>query len=62
MDDYLKGRKLITVVKNDKSDWRVVKSGVPQGSDFAPIMFLINVTYMTKGVSSYISLFADYAN
>ena len=37
-----------------------MKSGVPQGSVLALIMFLVYVNYMT-GVSSYISLFADDA-
>ena len=62
MEDYLKGREMRTVVKDEKSEWREVKSGVPQGSSvWAPIMFLIYVNDMTEGVSSYISLFANDA-
>ena len=38
MEDYLKGREMRTVVKDEKSDRRKVKSGVPQGSDLATIM------------------------
>ena len=30
MDDYLKGKEMRTVVKDEKSEWREVKSGVPQ--------------------------------
>ena len=61
MEDYLKGREMRTVVKDDKSEWMEVKSGVPQGSVLAPIMFLIYVNDITEGVSSYISLLADDA-
>ena len=61
MEDYLKGREMRTVVKDEKSEWSEVKCRIPQGSVLAPIMFLIYVNDMTKGVSSYISLFADDA-
>ena len=61
MEDYLKGREIRTVVKEEKSKWREVKSGVPQGSVLAPIMFRLYVNDMADGISSYISLFADDA-
>ena len=32
MEDYLKGREMRTVIKDEKSEWKEVKSGVPQGS------------------------------
>ena len=38
-----------------------MKSGLPQGSVLALIMFLVYVNDMTAGVSSYISLFTDDA-
>ena len=53
--------KMKTEVKVEKSEWREVKSGVPQGSVLAPIMFLVYVNNMTERVSVYIRLFADDA-
>ena len=44
MDDYLKGRKMRTV-KDKKSEWREVKSGITQGSILEPIIFLV-ASYM----------------
>ena len=61
MEHYLKGREMRTVVKYEQSKWKEVKNGVPQGSVLAPIMFLIYVTDMTEGVSSYTSMFVDDA-
>ena len=29
MEDYLKGREIRTVVKDEKSQWKKVKNGVP---------------------------------
>ena len=61
MKEYLKEREMRTIVKNQKLEWGEVKSGVPQGSVLAPIIFLVYVNDMTKQVNSYISLFADDA-
>lgn len=61
MASYLMGREMRTVVKDIKSEWRNVESGVPQGSVLAPIIFLVYVNDMAEGVNSYINLFADDA-
>ncbi len=54
----LSNRMMRTTKRDKKSSWGFVKSGVPQGSALAPIMFVVYVNDMT-GVESYMSLFAD---
>ena len=61
MAHFLSNREIRTIIKNQKSEWWNVKSGVPQGSVLVPVMFLVYVNDMTEGVNSYMSLFADDA-
>ena len=61
IESYLRGREMRTVIKDAKSDWLVVESGVPQGSVLAPVLFLVYVNDMPEGVNSYMNLFADDA-
>ena len=61
MEDFLTNRLMRTSIRNGKSSWRRVTSGVPQGSVLAPIMFAIYINDMIEGVNSYMTLFADDA-
>jgi len=61
MEDFLEGRKMRTVVRGEKSEWREVTSGVPQGSVLAPVMFIVYINDLTEGITSYMNMFADDA-
>ena len=61
MENYLRGREMRTIVRGIKSEWKMVSSGVPQGSVLGPIMFLLYVNDMPIGINSYMNMFADDA-
>ena len=61
LEDFLTNREMRTIIKDKVSNWCPVRSGVPQGSVLAPIMFAVYINDMVDGVTSYVSLFADDA-
>ena len=63
MKDFLKGRKMRTVLRGKYSSWKEVTSGVPQGSVLAPIMFLVYINDIKDSIGneSYMNMFADDA-
>ena len=59
--DYLRGREQCVVIGGQKSERRIVASGVPQGSILGPLLFVLFINDMTKCVSdkTNIALYAD---
>ena len=56
---WLIGRKQRVVINGVRSDWGMVKSGVPQGSVLGPLLFIIYINDIDIGITSRISKFAD---
>lgn len=61
MENYLQGRKMKTLVRDDLSEWNEVAREVLEGSVLAPIMLLIHANDMSDERCFYIGLSADDA-
>ena len=60
LQSYLLNRKQRVVLEGKAHDWKLVLSGVPQGSQIVPLLFILYINDLTHHVDSCeISLYAD---
>ena len=59
LTSYLDKRKQRVLLNGCESDWAIVESDVPQGSALEPLLFLIYINDLEKGIKSKITFFAD---
>ena len=57
--NYLSNRKQRVVINGSESKWEDIKSGVPQGSVLGPLLFLVYINDLEKGLKSTVNFFAD---
>ena len=59
ISNWLYGRKQRVCIKGYASTWKMVTSGVPQGSVLGPLSFLIFINDLDEGIINSILKFAD---
>ena len=59
IEKWLTHRKQRVIVDGEISNWKSVLSGVPQGSELGPILFLIYINDLEDDISSKVVKFAD---
>ena len=59
ISDFLLDRSMHVTVSGAESGSRDVKSGVPQGSDLGPLLFLVYVNFLPSSITSNCKIFAD---
>ena len=58
-ESYLSERRQRVILPGTQSDWNYIYAGVPQGSILGPLLFLLYINDIVKGIQSNIRLFAD---
>ena len=59
IEAFLTNRKQKVTINGHSSEWSAVKSGVPQGSVIAALLFVIYINDLPDNIKSHLYLFAD---
>ena len=59
LTNYLVKRKQCVVLNGLSSEWKEIEFGVPQGSIFGPLLFLISIDDLENDIISQVKFFAD---
>ena len=59
LQDFLHNRKQRVILNDQASEWQMVSSGVPQGSELDPLLFLVYINDIVDNINCDIGLFAD---
>ena len=57
--NYLTNRRQCVVLNGIESNWGDIRAGVPQRSVLGPLLFLIYINDIEKGILSHVKFFAD---
>ena len=59
LENYLDNRKQRVILDDQYSFWKIIISGLLQGSVLGPLLFLIYINDLTNGLISFSKIFAD---